>query len=336
VQIPLVDLEPWFHGDDGARRRLAKEVDAHLQAVGFLLVVNHGVAPDVFADARREMAAFYRLPDAVKEQYRYRGGSYRGWVGLGAESNAGAYGVDAPPDLKETFAVGNPDVADDLRARWPRWFGENVYPAEVPGMKPAVDRFIRESAGLADELLGLLAVSLGATEDTMRAQCRNSIMSASFNWYLPRARLGGPVLDDQYRIGPHTDYGTLTVLDRQPGMGGLEVRVGDEWITAPWVEGALTINTGLLMARWSNDRWAPNEHRVLPPPAEDPDEELISLVLFHDPDADAVIAPLDGCTSPDHPPRYEPVLAGDHLARMMDALAVPSGPANQDNQEGTP
>ncbi len=335
MQIPLVDLEPWFHGDDRARRRLAAEVDEHLQAVGFLLVVNHSIHADVFADARREVAAFYRLPDDVKDRYRYRGGSYRGWVGVGEESNAGAYGIDAPPDLKETFAVGNPDVDESLRERWPRWFGANVYPAEVPGFRPAVDRFIRESANLADELLGLLAVSLGAAEDAMRAQCRDSIMSASLNWYLPRARLGEPVLDGQYRIGPHTDYGTLTVLDRQPGMGGLEVRVGDEWVTAPWVEGALTINTGLLMGRWSNDRWSPNEHRVLPPPAEDPDEELISLVLFHDPDADAVIAPLPGCTGPDHPARYEPVVAGDHLATMMDALAVPSG-ATTDNQEGTP
>jgi isopenicillin N synthase-like dioxygenase len=323
VEIPLIDLAPWFDGDHHERRSLADVVDDHLQAVGFLLVTNHGIAPEVFTEARASVKAFSSLPAEAKERYRYRGGPYRGWVGLGSESNAGAYGVDAPPDLKETYAVGNPDVPDDLRASGLRWFAPNVYPDDdVPSFRPTVDRFIRESARLVDELLGLLALALRLPEDTLRSQCRRSVMSASCNWYLPRSALPAPVLPGQMRIGPHTDYGTLTVLDRQPGLGGLEVRVGDEWIPAPWVEGALTINTGLLMGRWSNDRWSPNEHRVLPPPEDDPDEELISLVLFHDPDHDAVIAPLEGTWSDEHPPRYAPVVAGEHLDSMMNALAV--------------
>jgi isopenicillin N synthase-like dioxygenase len=323
VHIPLVDLGPWFHGDDTARRRLAEEVDRHLQAVGFLLVTGHGIDAEVFTDAREAVRRFSRLPLEAKQRYHQREGAYRGWVGLGEESNAGAYGVDAPPDLKETFAVGTPDVDEELRRRAPRWFAENLCPDdEVPEFRPAVDRFIREARGLVDELLDLLSMALGMPIDTMRSFCTTPSLSASFNWYLPRAALTTEVLPGQYRIGPHTDYGTLTVLDRQAGAGGLEVLVDGEWITAPWVEGGLVVNTGLLMGRWSNDRWSPNVHRVAPPPAEDPDEELISLVLFHDPDHDAVIAPLEGCCGPDRPPRYEPVIAGDHLARMMDALAV--------------
>ncbi|MFP5488694.1 MAG: 2-oxoglutarate and iron-dependent oxygenase domain-containing protein, partial [Acidimicrobiia bacterium] len=222
MEIPLIDLAPWFHGDDQDRRRLATEVDEHLQAVGFLLVTNHGIDPSVFDEARTSVAEFYRLDASLKDRYRYRGGPYRGWVPQGAESNAGAYGVDAPPDLKETFAVGNPNVPDRLRATGLRWFAPNVYPDdEVPDFRPNVDRFIVESAGLVTELLGLLSLSLGLPEDTMRDQCRQMVMSASLNWYGPRAALAGPVLDGQLRIGPHRDYGTLTVLDRQPGMGGL-------------------------------------------------------------------------------------------------------------------
>ena len=61
---------------------------------------------------------------------------------------------------------------------------------------------------------------------------------------------------------------------------------------------------------------------MLPPPEDDPDEELISLVLFHDPDHDAVIAPLAGTYDEANPPRYQPVVAGEHLDSMMNALAV--------------
>ena len=129
---------------------------------------------------------------------------------------------------------------------------------------------------------------------------------------------------DQYRIGPHTDYGTLTILDRQQGMGGLEVLVHGEWEPAPWVDGALTVNTGLCMQRWSNRRWVANEHRVLAPPDADPDEELVSLIYFHDPQHDSVIEPLPGCVDEDHPAQYAPVLAGAHLGALLDAIVVPT------------
>lgn len=324
MRIPLIDLEPWFSGSAEDRAELADRVDSHLREVGFLLVSNHGIPDEVFRDAREAARSFYALPTEAKERYRYTGvGGYRGWVGVGQQANAGAYGIDTPPDVKETFAFGNPDVDDVLAAAQPEWFAPNVYPAEVPGFRAAVEAFSRSCGGLVDELLVLLALALRLEPDTLVSKCRTPISSGNFNWYPPRGVLAVPPAPDQFRIGPHFDYGTLTVLDREPGLGGLEVRVGDEWVTAPWVEGALTINTGLLMGRWSNDRWAPNEHRVLPPPAENPAEELISLVFFHDPDHDAVIAPLEGCYDDDHPPRYEPVVAGEHLARMLESLAVP-------------
>lgn len=323
MRIPLIDLEPWFSGSPDDRAELADLVDSHLREVGFLLVSNHGIADSVFDDARAAARTFFALPSDVKQRYRYDGGTaYRGWVGVGRQSNAGAYGVATAPDVKETFAFGNPDADDELAAAQPQWFAPNVYPDEVAGFRAAVETFSRACSGLVDELLVLLAVALRLEPDTLVSKCRTPISSGNFNWYPPRDALASAPAPDQFRIGPHYDYGTLTVLDREPGLGGLQVRVADEWVTAPWVPGALTINTGLLMGRWSNDRWSPNEHRVLPPPADDPAEELISLVFFHDPDHDAVIRPLDGCVDDTHPPRYEPVVAGEHLATMLSSLSV--------------
>jgi isopenicillin N synthase-like dioxygenase len=322
VSIPLIDLAPWFSGSANDRRRVAVEVDRHLQDVGFLLVTGHGFDPAVFGEARDAARAFYALPTEVKQAYAYRGGPYRGWIGPGSESNAGAYGVDAPPDLKETFALGRPDVPEALRREVPRWFAPNVYPAEIPEFQPAVDRFVLAANALVRELLVLLAAALDTDPEAMVGSSRQSMSSASINWYQPLTALERPPEPGQFRIGPHTDYGTLTVLDRETGAGGLQVLVDGAWIDAPWVDGALTVNTGLLMQRWSNGRWTPNEHRVLPPPASHPDEELFSLVSFNSPDHDAVIEPLAACCSPDNPSRYEPVVAGEHLAALMTALAV--------------
>ncbi|MGH3669097.1 MAG: 2OG-Fe(II) oxygenase family protein [Pseudonocardiaceae bacterium] len=58
------------------------------------------------------------------------------------------------------------------------------------------------------------------------------------------------------RIGAHTDWGTLTFLDRQQGLGGLQIQTTDgNWVDAPYMAEALTVNTGDLMARWTGDRW---------------------------------------------------------------------------------
>lgn len=51
--IPLIDLEPWFSGTDDERLALAAEVDAHLQRLGFLVLVNHRV-PRELIDACRD------------------------------------------------------------------------------------------------------------------------------------------------------------------------------------------------------------------------------------------------------------------------------------------
>src|SRR5262249_61978823 len=101
----------------------------------------------------------------------------------------------------------------------------------------------------------------------------------------PPMTLAGEPEAGQFRIGPHTDFGTITILDREPGRGGLQVWTPqDGWEDAPYEPGALTVNTGDLLARWSGGRWKSNRHRVLPPQAEAPDEGLVSLVYFYEVD----------------------------------------------------
>ncbi len=320
--IPLVDLAAWFDGTDDDRRTLAAEVDAHLKRCGFLVVVNHRIDPSVFGDARAACAEFFHLPEESKAQIVPDSDVYRGWIGGGKESNAATYGVDTPPDMKETFAYGAVDVADEsLRTEHPLWYAPNVWPDTAPSLQPAAERFWRESLVLADELLQLFAMALGLPTNRLLDACRRPTSTGTLNWYWPYT-LEAPT-DGQFRIGPHTDFGTLTILDRQPGMGGLQV-LDDEgsWIDAPCVDGSLIVNTGDMLRQWTNDRWCSNQHRVLPPKASAPDEELISLIFFHEPDADTIISPLETCVSDENPARYEPIAAMDYLTEKFEALSV--------------
>ena len=321
--IPLVDLAGWFDGDDATRADLAQTVDRHLQRCGFLVVINHCIDPDVLTSARETSRAFFGLPVEQKEQLvPLEGGLYRGWIGPGRESNAATYGVDTPPDLKETFAYGTVDLADEsLRDEIPEWYAPNHWPDEPTDFRPAAESFWRAGRALAEEILQLFALALDLPHDTILDQCRATTSTGTLNWYWPYTH-EAPI-PGQFRIGPHTDFGTVTILDREPGIGGLQV-LDDEgnWIDAPLVEDSLIVNTGDMMRQWTNDRWCSNEHRVLPPSGDAPDEELISLVFFHEPDATAVIAPFETCVSEENPARYEPILAMDYLAEKFAALEV--------------
>ncbi len=86
------------------------------------------------------------------------------------------------------------------------------------------------------------------------------------------------------------------------------------WEDAPFDPAAFTINIGDLMARWVSDRWRSTPHRVLPPDASAPDEDLVSLIFFYNTDADARIVSLDG--------RYPEVGGGDYLKAKLAAISV--------------
>ena len=322
MTIPLVDLGQWFDGDETQRAALARQVDDHLQCMGFLVVVNHGIEPTLLDTCREQARSFFHQPEAIKANVEVGDGPYRGWVGGGRESHAATYGIDTPPDLKETYAYGPVDVRDPaLRETQPRWFAENVWPASLPAMQNAAEAWWRSARELADVLLDVFGAALGLPAGQLVEAADRTSASGALNWYWARSRQSPE--PGQFRIGPHTDFGTLTILDREPGIGGLQVRDGDGvWQDAPVVDGGLIVNLGDMMHRWTNGRWCSNEHRVLPPPADAPTEELVSLIFFHSPSFDTLLDPLPTCVSAEQPARFEPVLAGDYLGAKLDELAV--------------
>ena len=138
LDIPLVDLSRWFGASADERAGVAAEVDAALSRLGFLVVINHGIDPEVLSACRQSALEFFHGPEDYKTAITYDGGAYRGWIGPGQESNAATYGVDTPPDLKETFGFGPVDLEDDsLRERNPSWYAPNRWPAAPTSLVPA-------------------------------------------------------------------------------------------------------------------------------------------------------------------------------------------------------
>ena len=315
--IVTVDLSRW-HAGGAEADAVAAQVDEGLQRAVFILVTGHGVDPNLAAAVRAASREFFAAPDAVKQRYSVPVGGH-GWIGPGAEANAYAEGTETPPDLKESYslgaetATGDPDV-DRI------WFAPNVWPAEVPSLQQLVAEYTAAMRKVSDDLLALFAHALGLPDNTWATLADRPTWTMNINHYPPVSVVGEPE-PGQFRIGPHTDFGTVTVLDREPGAGGLQVYSDAEgWADAPYDPAALTVNIGDLLEYWSGRRWPSGRHRVLPPQPHAPEEDLVSLIYFYEANHDALVTPLE-------PPigrasGLEPVTSSAFIKERLDAITV--------------
>lgn len=317
MTVPLVDLEPWFHGSPADRAAVADQIDRALQNSGFLLITGHGVDSSLRADTRAQARQFFGLTGEEKQHYAVSVGG-RGWLPPGVEANSYAEGTESPPDLKESYSMGS-DTAVGVPELDSTWFAPNVWPSEVPFLESTAREYMAQMRTLSDTLLTIFAEALALPPVFFTAHTHNPTYTFNINWYPPLTVVGEPD-DGQFRIGPHTDFGTVTVLDREAGVGGLQVYTKDgHWVDAPYNPDAFTVNIGDLMARWTGDRWRSTRHRVLPPHASAPDEDLVSLIFFYETDHDARISSLG---PPIGQMSYPEVVASEYLREKLDAITV--------------
>ncbi|MFI9237084.1 isopenicillin N synthase family dioxygenase [Streptomyces sp. NPDC053079] len=312
--IPTIDLSLWRTGERQGRDRIAMLVDQALERAGFLLVTGHGVHPDVPAALRTAARAFFHQPADAKLPYLAGTGQY-GWRGPGAVAAGRTEGMATPPDLVETWsaAPGPYDTAAEPELLPVSW------PSQPPALRPVLQQYVRSMRALADELLRLLAAALRQQLDFFTRHAIRPDWTLNLNWYPAISTIGAP-LPGQFRVGPHTDFGTITILDRQPGKGGLQVHTEDVgWQDAPYDPEALTVNIGDLMARWTGDRWRSGRHRVLAPPADTPSEELLSLVYFYDCDPHTVV---DSLPAPIGRVTHHPVTARAYVRSKIAGIAL--------------
>ena len=134
-----------------------------------------------------------------------------------------------------------------------------------------------------------------------------------------------------YASASHCDYGMFTVLAPDPS-GGLEVRTREgEWVAVPHHDGALLVNIGDMLSRWTNDRYVSTPHRVAN--TETSRRGRLSIAVFFHLDADT---PVGGdLYATGGAPKYETVRYLDELVRKFEgnrmevgAQADPSDPSH--------
>jgi isopenicillin N synthase-like dioxygenase len=317
LEIPVIDISRFRLGGPAERAAVAAEVDRAASDIGFIQVTGHRISDAVTAALTGSMDALFTLPPDAKLAWRPPTVlTNRGYTGPRSESLSYSLGVVSAKDLFEAFNVGavvSPHAGRELPAQH---YPDNVWP-DVPGFRDAVEDWIDEAGRVARELTTIFAVALGLPDDYFEPLTDHSIDVLRMNNYqLPPEDIR--IEPGQLGMGPHTDYGIVTVLWADPVIPGLQVLdTNGIWHDVVPASGALLVNLGDAVARWTNDRWISTMHRVLAP--VDADGHVVhrrSAAYFHHGNADAVIACLPGCENGQEA-RYEPITVAEHLAAKL-------------------
>ena len=307
--VPVVDL---------AASDAPQLVDAACRTVGFMSIVGHDVPQAVISAMLDATDEFFALP--LDEKLRVRSpspGINRGYAAKGTEGLAYSLGVDGrPPDLFEAFNVGPESRPDGVPAERVE-FAANVWPQRPASLRPALTAYFEEIAALARRLTRVMARALELDDDFFVGKTDHSTDTLRVIHY-ERAPGEPEPLRGQQRMGAHTDYGIVTILyaDRVAGLEFVGPAGGWHGVVPP--PDGFVVNLGDLLARWTNDRWRSTMHRVVPPaPTVEGRAVRRSMAFFHDGNFDAMIECLPTCSSEESPPRYPPVIAGDHLLAKL-------------------
>ena len=312
--VPLIDIEPFLKGDAADKAGVAAKLDAACREIGFLVIEGHGVAPRMIADMHDVSRAYFALPYWEKMAHKMPPDRYRGYTRPGSETLALSLDEETPPDLKESFSCGPYGVGYDeyhYGAEGERFFALNVWPENPAGLQRLWESYYREMERLAADLMRIFAVALNLPERWFQDKIDKQIANFSVIHYpgqkdAPRA--------GQLRGGVHTDYGSLTIVQTDTDVGGLEVlRRDGGWAPVPWIDGTFAVNIGDLMAEWTNDIWVSTLHRVANPPRDKAHVSKTSLLFFHQPNYDAVVECIPTCCSAERPARYERTTSGEHV-----------------------
>jgi len=306
--FPVVDLEDYLRGKPGALDRVARQLRDALEHIGFLIVVNHGVAAELIDGIVEQARRFHAMPLVEKIKIETKRGADSGFTGY---LPSGEYVIKTSelnnndkPDLNAAFFMDQERSLDDPEVMAGKLFrAPNKWPQNLPGFREFLLRYWDALEGFSRRLLPTFAAALELPPEFFDrafddAQC---VLRLS---HFPPAKYQ----DNQFGLAPHTDANFFTVLP-QANVEGLYIRPqGRGWFKASRVPGSFIINSGDMCRRWTNDRFLSTAHLAV----NLTDRDRYSTPFFYTPHIDYPIVCLPTCHSAANPAKYPPITYGEY------------------------
>lgn len=291
-EIPIIDLA--HIGTDvcpmkSVVRRIGQQLFTALSVKGLAMLVNHGIADEKLKSVYGDLDNFCALPEGCQAQYLCNPLSNHGYIRPGMEQ----YDT-TKKELRHSFSITTLSAA--------------AMPAqeEVPEFTQHAVPLAQDLTNLSRVLLQALAYGLGVPP-AMFLECHSGMLqsdgrnssSMRLLYYPPvPPEDAGPCCPSDTvhytRCGAHSDNCTFTLLS-QDSEGGLEVKLhgSEKWQAVGHLPGAILVQTGELLAAWTNNQLPALMHRVVVPSgAYARARGLHCVAYFCHPDKDAVFPTL--------------------------------------------
>jgi isopenicillin N synthase-like dioxygenase len=289
--IPIIDMSALTEQEFSERLLKACE------EVGFFTIINNPFVCEQMIERQFELSKkfFERTIDA-KERYSP----------FAAEKNSGyEWKSQVRPstrlkDEKESFQITAKPSA--MENRWPIDMSENF--------EDETKAFMANSLLLAKAILNAITpkaapwledkneIANAHTMWTNESQC--TLRLIHYPPFETKEEADEAASKGFMRAGAHTDWCNVTLLYQIPtfGNGGLECAsnprkngfVDTEWTAVDnTIKGAVTVNIGDMLSRWTNGRLLSNLHRVRMPVGEEALKGRYSMAFFAQADESAII-----------------------------------------------
>jgi isopenicillin N synthase-like dioxygenase len=309
-RIPVLDIGPYLAGDPHAAAPLARAMARACEDTGFLVIANHGVAPRLVEDTFAAAAQFFARLEADKLALKI--GKYNiGYLPFGGQVvRHSPVNRNTKPNFSESFYITRDRASDhpDIVNNKPL-VGLNRWPPDMPEFRAATTAYYAAMEAMATQLVPIVAMALDLAPDYFAEAFAAPNCTIRLIHYPPHP----DPEDNEFGFAPHTDNNFLTFL-AQSALPGLEVRTAEgEWIRPPTVPGTFVVNTGAMLARYSNDRFRATPHRVI----NRNGASRYAIPFFLGPNHDSIVDCVPTCVGPGNPPHYEATTYGAFTERLL-------------------
>lgn len=300
-----ISSEIAFVNLDRPLAELAEALGGSFEQFGFAVVQGHGIDAGLIARADAMMRTFFALPDGVKRQYHRMGqGGARGYTPFGVEQAKGA----SVQDLKEFWHVGR-----DLPPghRFAHQMRPNVWPDELPDFRALFQDLYLAFDWTGRRILSAIALYLGEDELFFEDSVKDGNSVLRLLHYPPL----GDAPAGAIRAAAHEDINTITLL-LGAEEAGLELLARDgTWLPVSPPPGALAVNIGDMLQRYTAGRLRSTTHRVVNPSGTAAQRSRYSMPYFLHFRPDFLIDPIyDG--------GEEAITAQDYLMQRLREIRL--------------
>ncbi|XP_020205828.1 flavanone 3-dioxygenase 2 [Cajanus cajan] len=277
--VPIIDLKGY--GED--QKSLVQNVSDACKKLGIFQVMNHGVPKDLCESVMVALLEFFQLPHEERAIYFTRD--------FTKQVKIFNYSYKGDDQMKVTM------WSETFTHPWhPTQDFTHHLPTKPLQYRDVFTAYAREIGCLMNRLFSLMSKGLGLEENSIvRKLGERPNHYSQANYYPPC-----PEPELTMGLNEHNDITALTILQQLDGVSGLQVKYDENWVAVDPVPGALVIILADQMQVLSNGRYKSPVHRAvtngwLP---------RLSLALFHAPNDETLIGPIEELTDEDHPPIY--------------------------------